>query len=61
MLNIKVLILNHDLVLEEGKIKTEDDFGHYTRCLQYTQDTWQSGGLPSIAEDMRASESLTKK
>lgn len=55
----KVLILKHELVLEEGKIKTEDDF--IIPDVQYTRDTWQNGGLTGIAEDLRTSESLTKK
>lgn len=58
-LTFKVPILNRKLVLEEGKITTEMTLV-ITPDVQYTGDTWQSGVLTGTAEDMRASESLTK-
>lgn len=58
-LTFKVLLLNHELVFEEGKSK------QMTLVIvpdaEDTRDTWRSGGLNGTTEDMRASESLTKK
>lgn len=54
-----MLLLNHKFVSEEGKLKQM--ILVVVPEAEDTRDTQQSGGHNGTAEDMRASESLTKK